>query len=814
MRESTIKGQSYKDGGAVSLDHVIHHSIKKHASKKMATGGDASQTFPLQEDKPAVVRNRAGQIVYDPSEMIPGAAKGLWNTLAGTLRGRIVGAAGMAGDIMGSLNDMGTQIQDTVGSTLPARRNPATPKPNYSLPTTEELDKMLPSAGDSQEAQVGNELGKMMPLTLDELAPAGRLIAKGAKALQPTAMDMLQMQLEKASSPTRSYAVKPKGGNWLNDSVEGSTSGLKAFPLGETPESRIAHHEEMLKLGDALTPDQLERAKYHLELSKNDAVINKWVDQKLNKYIKNEMGTPEDPIRLGIERRAEAVKEFRKTGQARLDKMAADIDRAQAAGKDTTLSEQDYEAAKEKFYEDLDVASNDLYHSPMPEEGWADRARWVPESLGDKRMVAGFPEEGMATHPAAKVWERATDTELEHYLGRNLNAEHLKGTRLLEENPWISKLKPEDKVYKLDQFATRGNLEFGHMIDEVKNAMNPNSILPKNLRISAKDLEKMTVDDISALVGKINGWRRIQKTKANLDIANNPATHTFKEYPPENNPKGVSWKQIKLPEGLPKDEAEQAVRKATEYEGSIMRHCVGGSGHCEPLLRGDVELYTLRDAKGEPHATIEVEPFEKHLTKSEIPEDVMNDLIVQGEQLGRKRSDALGHSPYSEESHYEERAAVEKTIHDWIQKNPVHQKRILEIKGKLNQKPKEEYIPFIQDFVQSGDWKSVGDLHHTDLVKSADALDFIDEGMLKKYKEELKNLPKYITKSQKDDLLYWALGHGNMPKFAGGGSVSLDHVIQRSIKKHAARRMAEGGAAYNTNPDMSDGGLFIQGSAF
>ena len=803
MRESTIKGQSYKDGGAVSLDHVIHHSIKKHASKKMATGGDASQTFPLQEDKPAVARNRAGQIVYDPSEMIPGAAKSLWNTLAGTLRGRTVGAAGMAGDIMGSLNDMGTQIQDTVGSTLPARRNPAAPKPKYSLPTTEELDKMLPSAGDSQEAQVGNELGKMMPLTLDELAPAGRLIAKGAKALQPTAMDMLQMQLEKASSPTRSYAVKPKGGNWLSNSVESSTRGLKSSPLRESPEDRLIEYERRLANHPNLSPEAVARLQNQMELAKNDLAVNKWVDQKLNKYIKNEMGTPEDPIRLGIERRAEAVKEFRKTDHARLDKMAADIDRAQAAGKDTTLSEHDYEAAKEKFHEDLDVASNDLFHSPTPEEGWAENAKWASESLGDKRMEAGFPEEGMATHPAAKVWERATDTELEHYLGRNLNGGHLKGTKLLEENPWISKLKPEDKVYKLDQFATRGNLEFGHMIDEVRNAMAPDSILPKNLRISAKDLEKMTVDDISALVGKINGWRRIQKTKANLEIANNPATHTFKEYPPESNPKGLSWKQIKKPEGLPEDEAEQAVRKATEYEGSIMRHCVGGAGHCEPLLRGDVELYTLRDAKGEPHATIEVEPAEKPYPAS-------------GEEFAMLDSAT--------------KAQYGQYVREWRQRNPeinnltdehVYQAlkeagvpptppRILEIKGKLNQKPKEEYIPFIQDFVQSGDWKSVGDLHHTDLKK-------IDKtsGIAKSLEAAgIKNIPKYVTQTQFDDLIRWMDGKGDLPKFAGGGSVSLDHVIQRSIKKHAARRMAEGGAAYNTNPDMSDGGLFIQGSAF
>jgi hypothetical protein len=50
--------------------------------------------------------------------------------------------------------------------------------------------------------------------------------------------------------------------------------------------------------------------------------------------------------------------------------------------------------------------------------------------------------------------------------------------------------------------------------------------------------------------------------------------------------------------------------------------------------------------------------------------------------------------------------------------------KIIQIKGKGNKAPKEEYLPMVQDFVRSGNWSSVGDIQNTGLYRKGD---FIDE---------------------------------------------------------------------------------------
>jgi len=42
--------------------------------------------------------------------------------------------------------------------------------------------------------------------------------------------------------------------------------------------------------------------------------------------------------------------------------------------------------------------------------------------------------------------------------------------------------------------------------------------------------------------------------------------------------------------------------------------------------------------------------------------------------------------------------------------------KIVQIKGKQNRAPKEEYLPFVQDFVKGGQWSKVGDLGNTGLI--------------------------------------------------------------------------------------------------
>jgi len=144
-----------------------------------------------------------------------------------------------------------------------------------------------------------------------------------------------------------------------------------------------------------------------------------------------------------------------------------------------------------------------------------------------------------------------------------------------------------------------------------------------------------------------------------------------------------------------RQERDQQLAEALKYEGDTMGHCVGG--YCPDVLEGRTRIYSLRDKRGEPHVTVEVQS-------------------LRGSELGRYAADL----PEGEDV-----AAM---------KNPPQ--KIVQIKGKGNARPVEKYDPYTQDFVRSGNWSDVGDLKNTGLVKY--------EG-------------KYMTQAEADDMLYQQL---------------------------------------------------------
>lgn len=90
--------------------------------------------------------------------------------------------------------------------------------------------------------------------------------------------------------------------------------------------------------------------------------------------------------------------------------------------------------------------------------------------------------------------------------------------------------------------------------------------------------------------------------------------------------------------------------------------------------------------------------------------------------------------------------------------------RVLQIKGKGNKKPNDEYLPFVQDFVKSGKWSDVGDLQNRGLQRADWQADTLEE--LKKFGIEA---PTYGTA----DEINKAINALNKAKgFAKGGLVS------------------------------------------
>lgn len=440
-----------------------------------------------------------------------------------------------------------------------------------------------------------------------------------------------------------SNVIKEKGGNWLTGSVEDAVGGLKKGRIAQQikPEDITQLPSGEFSYMGKSAPQILSPEEY--AAIQRQWGVNSFIDKQLTNYIKKEMATPEDPIRALAER---GVLHFDPRGSGYF------------------------------------VAGN--------------------------RKAAGFPEEGLAVSPLAKAWEHKTDAAInplragDFFSSKTGESRYPDTTHL---NQWLAKVAKDTPVYEMLS-ATDSAIGFPHLIDELSNALNPESGLPRHLLLDPKSMPRVSVPQAVERVAEINKWRAAQKAEADAMRANNAATVLHKEYP-ENNPLGLRWVELRQPEGLPEGfkvepvaqgfdliddkgnrlyagrEMTDAVRiahgtqrarginplgDALKYEGDTMGHCVGG--YCDDVASGRSQIFSLRDAKGQPHVTIETRP-----NGSVIGYDDNNEQVI---------SDGAS---------------------------------IAQIKGKGNRAPNPEYLPFVQDFVRSGKWSDVGDLQNSGLLK-------------------------------------------------------------------------------------------------
>jgi hypothetical protein len=213
------------------------------------------------------------------------------------------------------------------------------------------------------------------------------------------------------------------------------------------------------------------------------------------------------------------------------------------------------------------------------------------------------------------------------------------------------------------------------------------------------------------------------------------------------------------------------LERALKYEGSTMRHCVGG--YCDDVWSGDTRIFSLRDNKGEPHVTIETGPSDYLEPKAFFREMAPESLITkfnEAEQAGAFRS-MFGSTLTVDVTNFIKNSDEYK---NYLASIP---QRILQIKGKGNAKPSSSYIPFVQDFLTTQRWSRIGDLQNADVVA-------LKPMMLKNAQEKGFNPQilfemdgqSYITKEEFNRL---ADKFGGINKMAAGGEVT------KFIKAHA-----------------------------
>ena len=460
------------------------------------------------------------------------------------------------------------------------------------------------------------------------------------------------MTYGRSSLPTS--VVKPKGGNWLSGSVENALAGLKRsegfHPDFDVRQTILPDGSRLNEItGEVLPP-----------LTKKDP-LNSWIEGPLTKYVKTRMASPEDEVRR--------------------------------------LAEQGV-----------------LHFTP----------EWIPEpgmARGIAAQLTGgnFGKE-LGKSELAKSWEALTDQHLDQNLARDFLYDQK--TPYKPGNEWLTKVDQRTPVYGLPSEVPT-NLGFNHLIDELSNALNPNSGLPPHLQLTPEAVKNMSMEKAVRRVADINARRAAVQAAANAELANKAMV--VREYT-ENNPKGLRWVELKKQEALPEgwtlkpgegeyaghdwffdpqgkahnalnDPRNQMLADQLKYEGDAMGHCVGG--YCPDVLEGRSRIFSLRDAKGEPHVTVETK----------------NNPWISGEILNNLES-GIWDRIVQEGGHYDPKGWLKANKPELLDK--LSFPSIVQIKGKANRAPNPEYLPFVQDFVRNsplgGAWSDVGDLQNAGLT--------------------------------------------------------------------------------------------------
>lgn len=691
----------------------------------------------------------------------------------------------------------------------------------------ESLVRMLPGLSERTVFPTSADVESRLPLRTVSETPVGRVATTGGQlaggfyngpgsplrviAKAPSIAGRAGREFLQSNVPV--HVVKPKGGNWIGQSIEEGLSPLKR-PLGLSSTDDL---REYLETARAEFPDLVPQYEQQLRERIPKEAINKWIEGPLTKYVKTYMGTPEDPVRVMIERRAGAAQSAYQTAADEANKQLTRAAQIRAEGPRPGMPPGIWEGAIDRAQyqgetglqaaEDaLRMSEKSQAHVPL-EDFWAlGDPTYTPWPVRKAREKAGFPVEGMAQSPAAKGWERGSDLMVKSTPAGEV-ASRFPG--YAESNPWLSKLDPNEPVYTLGSLGEDpAGAGLPELVNTLEYALNPRTRMPEHLRLKPEDLAGYSMEKAAQRAADIHAWQAEQQAARDAakaaKLAQSPAVQTFKEYP--ESARGLRWVEITKPKtDLPKgwqlkeapwggdfevlddtgvqravgtsaDEALSKIRgsegtrlleEQLKNEGRLMDNCVGG--YCSKVESGKTKIYSLRDAKGNPHVTVEVAP----------PTESAYDYWTQTKGLGPESDEFdqwvaanKGSLPKGGYDAWYRRWAKE-TGREVMEPPP----SIIQIKGKQNKAPGEQYLPYVQDFVKSGRWADIGDIKNAGMRQWTERVQDLPSGLMGGM-PRFEDIPRgYYTEDELSGLIKdWQQKTGNAPRFAAGGLVNAEPV--------------------------------------
>ena len=659
------------------------YAWNKGTSAKSATGNRG--TYDPKD--PDITKAKGGEVHMmgggnpKPSNRpLSEALLALGDIIGGATRGGVKEFLGTPGDLESLVRERGLGLPANVLRLLmPTRQGKET-----TLPTSEDFDQYLPPVVPkgaenyderARTAGIAQTLGELNPVVPLSYSAAAKGAVKGAKAAGKGALSLAKSEparraVERTAEMTGTApmnVVKNKGGNWIDTGLTPITRRIE-ISEAEDLERNLAKERELYDQAFRNRgADDFWTRHYadNLKMLEANLAERRFADKNLVNYMRNQMGTEDDPIRKAID---------------------------------------------EGYYH-FELPAYD------PTSGHARKVR-------DKRLSLGFPPQGSATTPAGKSWEDIVDMAINpepaaYRLENDIGS--FEGS-LLERNPWLAKVSPEEQIYSLNRYTRPMDLGF----DELLKTLNEEVLAG---RIDPMNVKTIKMDDLVRLTHKreLDRQAELRRTMA----ANRKDLPVFKEYP-----EGYKWVELNKPGSFAteSDAMQHSVRGYEPLKGDEdwidlsgnSGQSTYGHGGWEAIKSGKAKVYSLVDETGQPHVTVETVNPSNQYTEDDIYEQFPGGI-----------HDAL-------------RRGGPNAVDEYIQaKIAKHSKPIItQIKRKGNVVDTEEYPQrkYVQDLVRNGNFgKITQDLENTGLVKRSlvftpkEKQDLIERGY---------SVPKYLTSEE------------------------------------------------------------------
>jgi PcfJ-like protein len=509
--------------------------------------------------------------------------------------------------------------------------------------------------------------GMVAPFAGSAVKPLAREI--GTRAFMGQSLTPKMMRGLMPEAPAMGIIKSEKGGNWMPGNI---------------------------RPGEHWTPeDQLAET---LGFNKNDPALENWVNTQLTRYVKNDMGTPGDPIRA--------------------------------------LADQGI-----------------LHYKPRPAySAHNNQPTNLQREAELKRTYANTPEGESALTSLGKDWETNVDAGIKT---KTIGPKTIEAYG--EEYPWLKNAEGK-KLHSIDDEFLYSHLGFDHIVDVLREQIAAGQLRPESLKSLSVPQAVQRTHEYNLAKEKA-----MQKIKLQADSEMPVA----KEYP-----EGYKWLELKHPTDKNMTEA------ALKYEGDAMGHCVGG--YCPDVLAGDTKIYSLRDAKGEPHVTVEVKnKAEPWMNETHWDSDNNFNWKANAPLSPEMKAeiDAEMVKKFGNSRNFNQKESRWDFLESELRKRfgePKPKLSIEQIKGKQNAAPKDEYKKFVQDFVRSGNWERVNEAHNAglkDMAKTGNNY-------------ELTNVPEDIAKLPHTER-YWAvqeaIANKAIPQYA------TEEEVADAIRKYARK---------------------------